>query len=124
MLRTAPDDPAEDSVDVDDSELAERVVFLCVASDGLLVVAGAVLVAVVFLCVCCGEVTDSSDSSALDAAWRKQFVRTAILHTNLHHASSHTSTGTADEIGGVVISIFYMKIREGADRVTVETCHV
>lgn len=68
MLRRALEDPAEDSVEVVDSELAERVVFLWLASDGRRVVA-AVLLAAVFRWVCCKEVTDSSDSSALDAAW-------------------------------------------------------
>lgn len=70
MLRTALEDPADDSVDVLDSELALRVVFLWLASDGRRVVV-AVLVVAFFLWVCCKAVTDSSDSSLETTAWGK-----------------------------------------------------
>lgn len=75
VLRIAVDEAVEDSVDELESELAERADFLWLASEGLLVAAAAVLLAAVFLCVCWRELTDSSVSSVLDTAWRKQCVR-------------------------------------------------
>lgn len=67
VLRMAVDEAVDDSVEVFESELAERVDFLCPASEALLVGA-AVLLAAVFRCVCCNDVTDSSDSSGLEMA--------------------------------------------------------
>lgn len=66
VLRTALDE-AVDSVEVFESELGERVDFLCPASDCRRTV-GAGLFVGVLRWVCCNEETDSSDSSGLELA--------------------------------------------------------
>lgn len=70
VLRIALDEPV-DSVEALESELADLVDFLFPVSEDLRVAAAAVavLLAAVFRCVCCREVTDSSSvSSALETA--------------------------------------------------------
>lgn len=73
VVRIAFDEPTDVSVEPLESELADLADFLWPASDARLVVGVAVFE--VLRCVCCNEPTDSSDSSALDTAYRKYLVR-------------------------------------------------
>lgn len=95
VVRIALEDPADDSVDVLDSELAERAVFLWVASEGLRVVAGVLLAGVFFVC---RAVTDSSDSSALDKAWRKHCV-SCVFFTHSSCIFTHKTQGRTSGCG-------------------------
>lgn len=73
-LLTADDDAAEDSDDVLESELAERVAFLWPATseeaEDLLETLPEPVLLAVLRCVCCNELTEDppSDSASLDAA--------------------------------------------------------
>lgn len=73
VVRMADEEAVEDSLEEPESELADLAVFLYPASEDLLAADGAVFAAAgVFLWVCWGEATDSSVSSVLETAWRKQ----------------------------------------------------